>query len=579
MELIPTRENAKNLLKNSLDETKDNISEEFKFTSEQIAKEIEEEVFAQNNYFCGCEEYREKIRKINNRIKGLNNDFIRKILKKGLISVKKFCNLKDYFFMDDKYFNYIESSKRIEDGMKGIEKSLQSISDLENNSSLSNNNKNQDLNKEKEEEKIEGEIRDHLKCYMCLCKVKKPKMCKFCKKISCEECTNKWLQLHNICMNCKNVVKSDDMINLPFLEDMASYFIYNIDNHPKNIEPEDKINVDDKENDINDENNENKKICKKHGNQLEYYCVQCNEYYCSNCLLFFGDEVKKHKNHVIFQESKMKELGIKEAIQEFVKLPNTKNILEKLIHLCKYKIKENEVKKCQISNYMDLIKKKYIKIIDNISTDLENILKQISAQRDSIEASIASIPNGLNNIINNNDYVQGNIVFKELKKFNRIKDELQNKIKDNFEINPKLLIEHYESEYIDFCLPPEGQYSEGQELLNKKFNFIHKFPSNLIIQYLENKINLSFSIDIDLPLNDPNYPRFYSYMIFDSEKYGQDFTNLNNQDYPQIIKKGNKKNRLSQQINGLDIDFPLVSPFYREKVKMKIIVIKTLYSF
>ena len=150
MELIPTRENAKNLLKNSLDETKDNISEEFKFTSEQIAKEIEEEVFAQNNYFCGCEEYREKIRKINNRIKGLNNDFIRKILKKGLISVKKFCNLKDYFFMDDKYFNYIESSKRIEDGMKGIEKSLQSISDLENNSSLSNNNKNQDLNKEKE---------------------------------------------------------------------------------------------------------------------------------------------------------------------------------------------------------------------------------------------------------------------------------------------------------------------------------------------------------------------------------------------------------------------------------------------
>lgn len=42
-----------------------------------------------------------------------------------------------------------------------------------------------------EEKKLENQIREHLKCYICLAKVKNPVMCKFCNKLSCRSCINK----------------------------------------------------------------------------------------------------------------------------------------------------------------------------------------------------------------------------------------------------------------------------------------------------------------------------------------------------------------------------------------------------
>ena len=47
------------------------------------------------------------------------------------------------------------------------------------------NNMSKELKKEIE---IEDNIRDYLKCYICLTKVIKPKMCKFRKRICCERC-------------------------------------------------------------------------------------------------------------------------------------------------------------------------------------------------------------------------------------------------------------------------------------------------------------------------------------------------------------------------------------------------------
>jgi hypothetical protein len=50
-----------------------------------------------------------------------------------------------------------------------------------------------ELEKIKKENELQEQIRDSLKCYICLSKVTKPKMCNFCKKICCEVCINKWL--------------------------------------------------------------------------------------------------------------------------------------------------------------------------------------------------------------------------------------------------------------------------------------------------------------------------------------------------------------------------------------------------
>ena len=571
-ELNTTRELVVKFLTAILKVSNDNSKEGLEFTSEQIAREIEEEIFRQNNYFSGSEEYRERAKKIKDRLSGEENNFIREMLKKGKISVKEFCNLDDRNLVDNNYLKNIGSY----DQEKNFENN--DLFNFKKDINLNLNNKifpeenNNSKEKMKKEEEVENEIRDYLKCFICLCKVKNPYMCKFCKKLCCEGCIKKWLENHTFCMKCKKGIKFQDIIKLPFLDDMASYFIHNIDSQPKYKENQEKGNNDKKI----EENEENQKVCNIHGNKMEYYCVQCNNYYCTNCLLFFSEEVKKHKGHLIFPESKIKDLGIKEAIHEFNKLPDTKNILDKIINLCKVKIRENEIKKCQISNFIDLIKSLYIKKINEVSDELEKILKKITTQRDSIEASIASIPNGLKNIVDNNDYAQGNIVFQELQKFNKVEENLEDNIKYKSKINPTLFIENYETDFFDFVLPYGFQYQGNMEILNKKLNIIPGFPSRLIIQSLGSQIHTSFSIDIDLPLNDPNYPKFYSYIIVKNDKYGQDFANLTEQSLIlEHIQKKNKKREIRRQINSIEFDGINISFLYAKKCQIKLFIIKT----
>ena len=96
-----TRENVKKTLLNALEPKKDGNS---KFSAEKISLEIEEEIFKQNNNISQCKGYRDKIRKIELRIKGNRNLFIREILKNGLIDIKTFCELEEKVLNDDNYF-------------------------------------------------------------------------------------------------------------------------------------------------------------------------------------------------------------------------------------------------------------------------------------------------------------------------------------------------------------------------------------------------------------------------------------------------------------------------------------------
>ena len=470
-----------------------------------------------------------------------------------------------------------------------------------NNNNIQSNKEEAKKMEEKmrKEKELESQIRDHLKCYICLSKVNKPKMCKFCKKICCESCINKWLQNKKFCGICKHQLTEQDMITLPFLDDMSSYFINNIDNHPKNQPYDYKINhskplINKNKNiqkynsvDYNKINNmnideQNKYFCSKHRSKNDYYCIQCNKYYCSNCLVFFGEEVKKHQGHIIIQITKMNDLGIKKAIEEYNKLPKTKDVIENLIRLCNLKLKENEIKKSEIQNFMNLIRDLYLNKIDETSQDIKNILSDLQNKKEQIENKISSIPNGFNNIINSNDYAQGSVVSNELKKFNSINGNLENEIIEKSKISPKLFIENYETDYIEFDLPFSGQYSEGYEIVNKKLNFIPGFPSTILLKYLQNQVFISFSVDINFPLNAFNYPKFYTYITFKNKNYGLDFYNLSNQSFPQdfIQQRGNNERMIRQQINSFGINAQsFVNMFGNDKkIKMKIFIIKTHYD-
>ena len=60
-------------------------------------------------------------------------------------------------------------------------------------------------------------------------------------------------------------------------------------------------------------------MCANHNSKIEFYCIQCNKYFCSKCLVFFGEESKKHSQHYIIKVDKIDDLGVTEAIKEYNK--------------------------------------------------------------------------------------------------------------------------------------------------------------------------------------------------------------------------------------------------------------------
>ena len=464
----------------------------------------------------------------------------------------------------------------------------------QNKEQSDNNVSNQLSEEQKKEIEVENDIRDKLKCYICLSKVNKPKMCKFCKRLSCSECINSWLRDHDFCGICKKHVTYDDLILVPFVDDMSTYFINNIENQPKhkldkidNSQMKNKTQIISKKkknqlvNEMDLEEEEpNKDICSIHGNKIEYYCVQCDKYFCSSCLVFFGQEGQKHKNHLILGVSQMNDLGILEAVNEYKKLPQTKDDLEHLIGLCNLKLKENKIKKCEIQDNMNTIKNLYIKKLEESTQELETILKSLEHQKERIDNSIGAIPKGFNNIINSNDHAQGNIMSAELKKLNKLDKNIENDIKEKSKSNPRLFIENYETNIIEIKVPFSGQYNEGAEIFNKAISIIPDTVSNLVIQYIQNRVYVSLSIDINLPLNSPEYPKYYSYVVVRNQKYGLEFSNLSNQVFPQEANRGNPGKSLSQQINNIDFDFEQFVYLSGEEkiVKMKIFITKVYFK-
>ena len=462
----------------------------------------------------------------------------------------------------------------------------QNLRNMNKNNNNQNNSQSNQSESMKKEIQLENEIRDHLKCYICLSKVNKPAMCKFCKKICCLPCINKWLLNHHFCGMCKHLITQQDMIPLPFLDDMSTYFIANIDNHPKhnqnninqnqnNIEMKNNIkkNISHKNQQNINEDDGNKDKCQTHNAKIDYYCIQCNKYYCSNCLVFFSEEGKKHQNHLVLPLAKMNNLGIKEAINQYKQLPKTKNILDHLIDLIKMRLKENEIKTENTKNYLKLIEALYLSKIEDNTKELKAILTNLMSQKDSIETSINSIPNGFSNIVDRNDFVQGSIVSKDLQKLNRVNENLESEIKEKSEINPKLYIENYETDLLEIDIPYGGQYNEGLELANCKLDIIPNYPSKLIMKYLQGKIYISFCVDIDAPLNAPNYPQFYSYIVFKNLKYGSQLLNLPNQ----TLFQENRNERKRQQINSNEFEANqfLILGGNERKIRLKLFIIKT----
>ena len=462
--------------------------------------------------------------------------------------------------------------------------------------------KEKEIEDQKKENQLEDEIRDHLKCYICLSKVFKPKMCRYCKKICCAKCIDKWLEDHSFCGICKHDLSPQDMISVPFLDDMSTFFINNIDNPKKKFldnsrttikrpgeniipGPRDNINNAKKiqklnfvnrpninininnnlennlsniENEVNeteeDELDEN--ICQEHGENISYYCIQCDKYFCSKCLVFFGAEQQKHKNHYIVPASKINDLGVSQAIKEYKKLGETKEKIKNVIGLINMIKKEKDIKKYEILNTLDLIRE-YNKIkMDEELKKYQDIISYVKTEKNNIEQQSKSLPNELSYILDQNDINKANEINNKIISLNnKIPPQMYLQLQEQGYQSQNIYIENFQTDFIQKRLNINEELNNNCEIINIPISLIPHHSANFSINYSNGIFRINFIVSVNDDINSAKYPIYNTYIIFRGMGYSMEFITLKNE----FLEKKRKKENLNglnrrEQINTVNIE-------------------------
>ena len=462
--------------------------------------------------------------------------------------------------------------------------------------------KEKEIEDQKKENQLEDEIRDHLKCYICLSKVFKPKMCRYCKKICCAKCIDKWLEDHSFCGICKHDLSPQDMISVPFLDDMSTFFINNIDNPKKKFldnsrttikrtgeniipGPRDNINNAKKiqklnfvnrpninininnnlennlsniENEVNeteeDELDEN--ICQEHGENISYYCIQCDKYFCSKCLVFFGAEQQKHKNHYIVPASKINDLGVSQAIKEYKKLGETKEKIKNVIGLINMIKKEKDIKKYEILNTLDLIREYNNIKMDEELKKYQDIISYVKTEKNNIEQQSKSLPNELSIILDQNDINKANEINNKIISLNnKIPPQMYLQLQEQGYQTQNIYIENFQTDFIQKRLNINEELNDNCEIINIPISLIPHHSANFSINYSNGIFRINFIVSVNDDINSAKYPIYNTYIIFRGMGYSMEFITLKNEFFEKKRKKENLNglNR-REQINTVNIE-------------------------
>jgi hypothetical protein len=449
--------------------------------------------------------------------------------------------------------------------------------------------------KREKEEKERSNIREKLKCYLCLGKIYQARMCLNCKIMACEKCVKNMIEKYGKCSNCKKEATLESIIPMPFLDDLTSYFINNVENHEnknndlninnignfKNINNEDEDMKDKYYSESNKDNymmsdiimnNENNIIsfCDEHTDKIsEYYCLQCRKYLCSKCLLFFNQKsVEKHKDHLILTIMQLKHYNLIDALGEYNKLCKSRDDLEPIIKETSYRIKKLEIRQNRINEILDSIKKEINKKYNEEKEKLKVIIFKTKEKKESIENSVESVPNSFNNIIKRNDLVQGKLIFEDLKKINKniiSKEEID----DKKEIKTNLFIESYFSKNIQLIFPDNGQYIEEFNIINKDLDFIQGHPCKLQITLLGGNVNISLLINVNKKYYEENEPKFYGHFEITNSSKKLEFSIFQSHIYSD-----------EYQILNLEFNFKLIKDMicFDNKFDISLFIIKSYYK-
>lgn len=367
------------------------------------------------------------------------------------------------------------------------------ISNLRNNFNLANkdnnsspiNKQNEELDEKKlEEEKKRNDIRDKLKCFICFGKVVNAMMCPHCKKIACEQCFKTVLEKTSICSNCKNILLIDELVKIPMLNDFTFFFI-------NNLEQKDEQD----ENDVNIMAHLRKEKCKEHPNKnIEYYCINCNQYLCSESLLFFNKKsVDQHKNHIILSFDDIEKFNLYKIIKEYSNLKENKNKIKIKLNALNKSLNDIKNQKNKTKDNYGILKSDLKEKYENKIYRIKNIINKLNNKKTNIQ-NLLNKPQNLMVDLNNEE--KSKQFLEELKNLNDIvisKDDIENEA--NFKKAFKY--EQFESEKIEIKLPYNGKYVDEFKIIDTELNFMPDTKCKLNCQLLMNSLFFSLTLEIN----------------------------------------------------------------------------------
>jgi hypothetical protein len=351
-----------------------------------------------------------------------------------------------------------------------------------NNNHSSSINNSQELIKKNDQEKnkIINEVKDLVKCYICLGQIKKPKMCNFCHRLACGDCIRQWIRENQKCGYCRHNITIFDFIDVPFMKDIPQLIIYNenLEEKKEHLEEQNKIL--------------NKKLnamqCNKHNEKILYYCFNCNQKLCGKCTSFTNEESKIHIGHKIFENSEVEKSKYNEIINQIDIAKEQKKDLENKIKEYEDVKKFNEFKFEKEKQLLDKIykeiesryKEKNSKILEKKSK-INKINKKIEEKCESIGKDLLKIES-LDKMIDNMNIDEIKKEFKNLKDAeNKIKEKNDKNIKDNALIEFKSFIYNFENNKICESLMKEKDL---------KIKIDSPLPITIIIEIIKDDVLL-----------------------------------------------------------------------------------------
>ena len=397
--------------------------------------------------------------------------------------------------------------------------------------------------KEREDDEDEKEIKDFIKCPICMDIIKSPRMCLTCKKSLCFQCLKTFYNNGGKqCPICKTYYKFDQFIPFANFDCIQKFFIEH--EKKKNIKKlisssiigSSNLKIKDKDinnlydNELKSSSNFNlinndSEICPEHHYKYIFLCLDCKKKLCGLCSSNLNSKKNKnkinvHKEHNVFKIKDIEKYNIQELFQSYKNISNKINLMnEKIQNISQnlnYILPYGDILKNQISLLSEKIKyntSQLVKKVENIKTNISQ------KEKDSNEFSIG---NNMKDIIRNKDLYGYKKLLDKIKNYSqKIKNKKSYDEENNFERTAKISYVVYKSEKIILY----NIYENENETIKIEDNSI--FLNNYKIFYIIEKLDINnIRFQVSFAINDKFKKNFIVSIIIKDPKNNK-YQNIN----------------------------------------------------